>query len=168
VSEVLTMRAAVGDRIVVASNTVDRPVRAGMVVELRHPDGTPPYVVEWSDTGQTALVFPGPDARVEHTSVSTMDQAPASRARHVRTWQIEVQLYESDRGCTAHAVLRSGEAPPLHGDGQAHRREGEPNVPEIGDEIAAARALHHLADHLLATASSDLSTALHSPTTLRT
>ena len=167
-SEVLTMRAAVGDRIVVASNTVDRPVRAGLVVELRHPDGTPPYVVEWSDTGQTALVFPGPDARVEHTGVSTMDEAPATQARHVRTWHIEVQLYESDRECTAHAVLRSGEAPPLHGDGRAHRREGEPNVPEIGDEIAAARALHHLADHLLAAASSDLSTALNYPTTLRT
>jgi hypothetical protein len=161
------MRAAVGDRIVIASNTLDRPVRAGLVVELRHPDGTPPYLVEWSDTGQTALVFPGPDARVEHTGASTATEDEVSPARHVRTWHIEVQLYESDRECTAHAVLRSGEAPPLHSDGQARRREGEPNIPEIGDEIAAARALHHLGDLLLATASGDLSAALHYPTTLR-
>ena len=59
------MRAAVGDRIVIASNTLDRPERSGRVLELRHADGSPPYLVEWSDTGHTALVFPGPDARVE-------------------------------------------------------------------------------------------------------
>jgi len=38
----------------------------GKVVRLHHPDGTPPYDVEWSDTGRIAVVFPGPDARVEH------------------------------------------------------------------------------------------------------
>ncbi|NLT56986.1 MAG: DUF1918 domain-containing protein [Actinomycetales bacterium] len=58
------MKAAVGDRIVIASNHVDGAVRTGRIVEVRHPDGTPPYVVEWS-TGETAVVFPGPDARIE-------------------------------------------------------------------------------------------------------
>ncbi len=60
------MKASVGDHIVVASNRADRPARDGTVVEVRHGDGTPPYVVEWSDTHETALVFPGPDAHVEH------------------------------------------------------------------------------------------------------
>lgn len=58
------MRASVGDKIIVASNVVDGAVREGRVVEIRHPDGTPPFEVEWSDTGERTLVFPGPDTRV--------------------------------------------------------------------------------------------------------
>ncbi|MCU1433025.1 MAG: hypothetical protein JWP95_2130, partial [Actinotalea sp.] len=46
------MKAAVGDRLVLASGVVDGVVRDGRVVELRHPDGTPPFMVEWSDTGE--------------------------------------------------------------------------------------------------------------------
>ena len=58
------MRASVGDTIIVASNVVGGAVREGRVVEVRHPDGTPPFEVEWSDTGERTLVFPGPDTRV--------------------------------------------------------------------------------------------------------
>ena len=50
----------------VATNRLDERPRDGRIVGLHHPDGTPPYDVEWSDTGRVALVFPGPDARVEH------------------------------------------------------------------------------------------------------
>ena len=60
------MRASVGDRIVIASNRLDHPLRDGKIVECRNVDGTPPYVVEWSDTGQTGFFFPGPDAHVQH------------------------------------------------------------------------------------------------------
>ena len=59
------MRAAVGDRVVIASSRVEGPVREGRIVEVRGADGSPPYLVQWSDTGQQALVFPGPDAHVE-------------------------------------------------------------------------------------------------------
>lgn len=58
------MKASVGDTIIVASNVVDGAVREGRIVEVRHPDGTPPFEVEWSDTGERTLVFPGPDTRV--------------------------------------------------------------------------------------------------------
>jgi hypothetical protein len=161
------MRAAVGDRIVIASNSLDRPVRAGRVVEVRHPDGSPPYLVEWSDTGLTGLVFPGPDARVE-SAAHPVATAPAAaeqtvtalpHGRHVRTWHVEVQLFESERETTAHAVLRSGETTPLRSDGHSHRPEGEPDLPEVGDEIAVGRALHQLGDLLLHNASSDLAAA---------
>jgi hypothetical protein len=60
------MQAAVGDRLVVHSVHVDGPVRDGRVVEVRGPDGSPPYVVEWADTGHQSLYFPGADATVEH------------------------------------------------------------------------------------------------------
>jgi hypothetical protein len=60
------VKASVGDRIVIASNRLDRPLRDGRIVECRHEDGSPPYVVAWSDTGQAGLFFPGPDAHVQH------------------------------------------------------------------------------------------------------
>ena len=58
------MRASVGDKIIVASSVVAGAVREGRVIEVRHPDGTPPFEVEWSDTGERTLVFPGPDTRI--------------------------------------------------------------------------------------------------------
>ncbi|GAA3818095.1 DUF1918 domain-containing protein [Nocardioides panacisoli] len=60
------MYAAVGDRLIVRSNRVGSPIRDGEVLEVRHPDGSPPYVVRWSDTGHEALVYPGDDAEVHH------------------------------------------------------------------------------------------------------
>lgn len=60
------MYAAVGDRLVVRGHNVGEPVRDAEILEVRHDDGSPPYVVRWSDNGHEALVFPGSDAFVEH------------------------------------------------------------------------------------------------------
>jgi hypothetical protein len=60
------MQATVGDRIIVHSTHVDEAVRDGEVLEVRGPDGGPPFLVRWSDTGHEALVFPGPDAEIRH------------------------------------------------------------------------------------------------------
>jgi hypothetical protein len=57
------MRANVGDRLVVESNSDSSHRREAEVVEVRGADGAPPYVVRWSD-GHEGLVFPGPDAHV--------------------------------------------------------------------------------------------------------
>ncbi|HEX2357094.1 MAG TPA: DUF1918 domain-containing protein [Micromonosporaceae bacterium] len=59
------MRAQLGDRLVLEGTHVRDPRRVGTIVGLRHPDGSPPYDVRWLDDGREALVFPGPDARVE-------------------------------------------------------------------------------------------------------
>jgi hypothetical protein len=59
------MIAQVGDRLVVQGIHVGDVRRVGIVIALRHPDGTPPYEVRWLDSGQEALVFPGPEAHVE-------------------------------------------------------------------------------------------------------
>lgn len=61
------MIASVGDRLVVRSAHVDEPERTGEIVEVKHEDGSPPYVVRWSD-GHEGLVFPGPDAYIDHGS----------------------------------------------------------------------------------------------------
>ena len=58
------MRAAVGDRVVVAATHLDEPVRDGEVLEVHGEGGAPPYLVRWSDTGHVTLFFPGPDAHV--------------------------------------------------------------------------------------------------------
>jgi len=59
------MKAAVGDRLVISATHVDGPVRDGEVIEVRGPDGGPPYLVRWSD-GHEGLVYPGSDAHVHH------------------------------------------------------------------------------------------------------
>jgi len=60
------MYAEVGDRLIVPSPHLEGPVRDGEILEVRHQDGSPPYLVRWSDTGHESLVFPGPDAHVQH------------------------------------------------------------------------------------------------------
>jgi Domain of unknown function (DUF1918) len=59
------MQAVVGDRLHVRGNVVGHPERTGVIVEVRDSSGAPPYLVEFDD-GHTCLVFPGPDAVVEH------------------------------------------------------------------------------------------------------
>jgi hypothetical protein len=62
------MIATTGDRLVVQSQHLDGPVRDGEILEVRGENGAPPYVVRWSDTGHEALVYPGPDAYVDHVA----------------------------------------------------------------------------------------------------
>jgi hypothetical protein len=57
------LRASVGDRLVV--QRLHGKARDAEILEVRHPDGTPPYVVRWSDSGHEALVYPGADAFVQ-------------------------------------------------------------------------------------------------------
>ncbi|MFF4760086.1 pyridoxamine 5'-phosphate oxidase family protein [Streptomyces sp. NPDC001292] len=60
------MHAQLGDRLVVESPVTGAVRRDGEIVGLHHEDGSPPYDVRWSDTGEVTLVFPGPDAHVQH------------------------------------------------------------------------------------------------------
>ncbi|MDP3969588.1 MAG: DUF1918 domain-containing protein [Nocardioides sp.] len=59
------MFARAGDRLIVRSNHLNGPTKEGEILEVRHDDGSPPYVVRWSDTGQESFVFPGTDALVQ-------------------------------------------------------------------------------------------------------
>jgi Domain of unknown function (DUF1918) len=55
--------ATIGDRLLVHGTNVGDRDRPGLIIEVRGPDGCPPYVVRFDD-GHTGLVFPGPDAIV--------------------------------------------------------------------------------------------------------
>ncbi|MEP9383543.1 DUF1918 domain-containing protein [Nocardioides sp. KR10-350] len=61
-----TLTARPGERLVVRGQHVGDPDRQGEIVEVRHADGSPPYLVRWDDTGHEGLFFPGPDAFVVH------------------------------------------------------------------------------------------------------
>lgn len=58
------MYAEVGNWLVVHSRSLDVPPREGVVVEVPHADGSPPYVVRWLDQDRLSTVFPGPDTTV--------------------------------------------------------------------------------------------------------
>jgi hypothetical protein len=68
------MKAQIGDRVVVEGTNLGDRRRVGVVVRLRHPDGTPPYVVRWLDDDHESLMFPGPTTHVEHQAHSEDDQ----------------------------------------------------------------------------------------------
>ncbi len=59
------MRAVVGDRLRVHGRVAGTSDKTSVIIEVRGPDGAPPYLVRHDD-GHEALVFPGSDALVEH------------------------------------------------------------------------------------------------------
>jgi hypothetical protein len=167
------MKAHVGDRIVLAAQHVGEPTRDGRVVEVRGADGEAPFLVEWSD-GHTGLIFPGPGAvlRVSSEHDAAPEQAApeaqetpvpaAARAAsgtalpHVREWTVRVSIFEGADDTDVRAVLVADAPEHLVATGRSHRSPKDRPVPEIGDEVAVARALRHLADNLLATAEQDI------------
>jgi hypothetical protein len=78
------MRASIGDRLHLLTNHVGSSEHIGRIVEIRGRDGAPPYLVEFQD-GHTSLVFPGPDALVEHAEpVGVGGATPARTGRSSR------------------------------------------------------------------------------------
>ena len=171
------MKAYQGDRIILAASRVDEATRDGEVLEVRGEDGEPPYLVRWTD-GHTGLMYPGPGSvlrvETEHEHVTSapaaapMETPQASADKptakvveplpHVREWQVRVSIFESGDDTSANVVLLTESPTHLTARGQSHRVTGDMlvPVPEIGDEVAVARALRHLADQLLETAAQDI------------
>lgn len=76
---------------------------------------------------------------------------------HVAHWTVEVHLSEIDGRTHADARLVSGTTRPLHATSTARfNPHDRMDVPEVGYEVAAARALHALADLLQETAERDV------------
>jgi hypothetical protein len=77
-------------------------------------------------------------------------------AMHIKTWHVELFIDEDERTTTARAVLHTEAPKHKEGLGLAVKAPHDLAVPEIGDEVAAARALRNLADALLETAAGDI------------
>jgi hypothetical protein len=80
-------------------------------------------------------------------------------------WTVDVYIEEhaDDRNTRAEARLHAG-ARSDTGRGTARRNPTDREVPRIGDELAAARALFDLAHHLLEAAALDVERSSHEPT----
>ncbi|MGH3433093.1 MAG: DUF1918 domain-containing protein [Thermocrispum sp.] len=58
------MHATTGDRILVHGRTVGATEQHAEIIEVRGPDGAPPYLVRFDD-GHETLMYPGPDSEVQ-------------------------------------------------------------------------------------------------------
>jgi hypothetical protein len=155
------MKAQVGDRIILAGTRVDDPVRDGEVLEVKGSDGNAPYTIRWSD-GHIGLVYPGPGAvmRVESPgNLPTGSWTGAPTAGTAKTWRVQVSVVETGDNTHATAMLISDSPGDFSGQGDSHRSPEDEPRGSIGDEVAVARALRHLADTLLARAESDIEAA---------
>lgn len=65
-----------------------------------------------------------------------------------RVWTVEIVFTEDEDRTRADARLSTG-ARELNGWGRSRRNPSDPDVPAIGEELAAARALSDLAHHLV-------------------
>lgn len=72
-------------------------------------------------------------------------------------WKLRLYLFEEDRTAKARAQLDTGSAS-LSGHGVARCRPEDMDVPEIGTELAASRALSDLARQLMLAAYGDMET----------
>lgn len=69
-----------------------------------------------------------------------------------KVWTISITFTEDENKTRADAVLQGGPVE-LRGWGRARRNPSDPDMPAVGEEIAAARALSDLSHHLLDQAS---------------
>jgi hypothetical protein len=74
----------------------------------------------------------------------------------VKSWAVRIDIGEHEGHTRAVAHLLTRDTDTLVGVGFARLHPADPDVPEIGDEIAAARALSDLGRRLLHTATGDL------------
>jgi hypothetical protein len=69
------MQAQAGDRLCIHGHTVGIKSHWVEILEVRGATGGPPYLVRYPD-GHEAVVFPGPDAVVEHLPTTAAAGGP--------------------------------------------------------------------------------------------
>ena len=74
----------------------------------------------------------------------------------MKTWTVQVDIDEHEDRTRAVARLDTGGDRPLDGTGLARLNPADRNVPQIGDELAVARALSELSHRLLDVAARDI------------
>ena len=65
-----------------------------------------------------------------------------------RVWTVEITFTEDEDRTRADARLKAGDRQ-FHGWGRARRNPLDPDVPAIGEELSAARALSELSHRLV-------------------
>ncbi len=78
-----------------------------------------------------------------------------------KTWRVEIFIGERDHKTHAEARLIPADKPTVTGEGFARLNPSDKDVPEIGDELAVARALADLSHRLLGLAADDIEGMTH-------
>jgi Rv2632c-like len=79
-----------------------------------------------------------------------------------KVFTVEIEVQEHPDHTEAKAILDLGDHP-QGGWGRARRNPADPDRPHLGDEVAIARALRDLAEHLLGLAAEEIERAEHQP-----
>lgn len=69
------------------------------------------------------------------------------QARRAHPWKLTFEVDEDEDHCNMVVHLDAGDRS-LTGFGRSRRNPADPAIPQIGEELAASRALHDLANHL--------------------
>jgi hypothetical protein len=82
-----TMKAKVGDHIMIPGRKLGDPLRRGEIVDVRGTADAPMYIVRWSD-GHEGVCFPDSDVVVDQAHTDThshlqSDSHSPSRAMHL-------------------------------------------------------------------------------------
>ncbi len=85
----------------------------------------------------------------------------------VKQWTVTIDIDEHDGHTRAIARLQDRDTERLTGVGLARLDPADRDVPEIGDELAAARALSDLSHRLLRTATEDVEQSTGMPARLQ-
>lgn len=83
-----------------------------------------------------------------------------------KKWSVEIHIDEHESRTRAEARLHTGDKTHLVGIGLARLNPADRDVPEIGDELAASRALSDLAHQLLDAAANDVEGVTRTPAQL--
>jgi len=83
-----------------------------------------------------------------------MSEGSADERSGTKSWKIRLYLFEENDVTVARAVLETGDNT-LESRGESHRSSHDPQVPEVGDEFAAGRALVGLGHQLLRAGTAD-------------
>jgi hypothetical protein len=82
---------------------------------------------------------------------------------NTKRWNVDIFIDEFENKTRAEAKLVKEDKTQFSGVGLARKNPSDVNVPEIGDELAAARALSDLAHQLLHVAAQDIESMTHQP-----
>ncbi|MFD1930266.1 MULTISPECIES: DUF1876 domain-containing protein [Nonomuraea] len=81
-----------------------------------------------------------------------------------KQWTVQIYIDEDGDDTSAKAVLITRDGMSLSGTGRAHRNPADQAIAEIGDELAASRALADLADKLAVVTQHDIDRFVEAPT----
>ena len=85
---------------------------------------------------------------------------------HMTDWHVTLHLSEYGKRTDVRAELKAGDRE-LRAHGEARRSPYDSNIPQIGDELAVARALIDLAQQLIRATEEDIATVEGHPVHLK-